>query len=164
MSAENGGHRIQRIPPTERKGRVHSSTVTVSVTDKSETISINLIEKDLSYSWYSGSGAGGQHRNKHQNCLRLTHLPSNITVSAQSRKREANVRSCKAELTKRLSNLSESKGLKQLSVERLKNHGTGMRSDKTYTIRFQDNSAVRHSTGRRISCKKYMSGRMDLLW
>ena len=88
---EIGGHRLQRVPPTERNGRVHSSSVTVSVMGGqtiSKTIYDQRSESDFEISWYSGSGAGGQFRNKHLNSARIVHLPSGIVRQAQTRSRQ----------------------------------------------------------------------------
>ncbi len=82
---EAGGHRVQRVPLTERNGRVHSSTVTVSVLpDTVQGGPAPLSEDDLQVEWYSGSGAGGQHRNKHQNSVQLRHLPTGIVLTSST--------------------------------------------------------------------------------
>src|SRR3569833_578739 len=75
MDGEAGGHRVQRIPPTERRGRVHSSTITVAVLDPGASPEAPplLRDADLKVEWFGGTvGAGGQHRNKHENACRLT--------------------------------------------------------------------------------------------
>lgn len=89
---EIGMHRVQRVPPTERRGRVHTSTVAIALLDGSDDQAKTISSSDLSYRWHSGTGAGGQHRNKTQNCLELTHLPTGISVSADGRSRRDNER------------------------------------------------------------------------
>ena len=136
----------------------------VSVSDIEKTKEIFLDEKCLEYSYFSGQGAGGQNRNKVQNCLRLTHTGYNITVSVQGRKRDSNIRHAKLELLKRISKIENDKAVSHSSSQKKSNFGSGMRGDKTYTIRFQDDMAISHLTGKKMSAKKYMKGHMDLLW
>jgi len=79
LNNEPGGHRLQRTPPTEKRGRVHTSTVMVAVINESDFAQPNYDDidpDDFKVEWYSGTGAGGQHRNKHQNSVRLTHIPN----------------------------------------------------------------------------------------
>jgi protein subunit release factor A len=154
---EAGGHRVQRVPRTERNGRVHSSTVTVSVLpDTGQGAPLSVPEADLHLEWYSGSGAGGQHRNKHQNSARLRHLPTGIVVTAQCRKREA--------LLDRLRALSEGEAQGRENRARADQVGTGMRADKRRTYRFRDDRVQDHLTGRSAACSAVMRGRFDLLW
>ena len=103
LENEPGGHRIQRVPPTERKGRVHTSTVTVAVVDRTTEIgSVAIPQHDLKIEWYSGTGAGGQHRNKHQNSARVTHIPSGIVVTAQCRSRQNSFEQAMTEIQHRV--------------------------------------------------------------
>ena len=81
---EAGMHRIQRVPPTEQRGRVHTSTVAVAILDEGRSAPPSLHVSDLHKRWHSGTGAGGQHRNKTQNCLELTHLPTGLVATSQS--------------------------------------------------------------------------------
>jgi peptide chain release factor 1 len=165
MFAEAGGHRIQRVPPTERNGRVHTSTVTVAVIDSSAPAQeFSLNENDLRIEWYSGSGAGGQHRNKHQNSCRITHLPTGLMRKAETRKRESSQREAVEALREALAAkhcgaaLSEQNGLRKRQV------GSGMRGDKRRTYRFQENSVTDHVTGKSARCADVMAGAFDLLW
>lgn len=164
LSQEAGGHRIQRVPPTERSGRVHTSTVTVAVLDKLEKQTIEIKDKDLQIDWFSGTGAGGQHRNKHQNSCRLTHVPSGITVVAQTRSRENSYKQALVDLAKRLTEIAQTEQHDRLSTLKRDQVGSGMRGDKIRTIRFQDDQANDHRTGKRIRAEDYMRGHMDRLW
>jgi peptide chain release factor 1 len=162
---EAGGHRIQRIPPTERKGRTHTSTVTVAVLNAPPSTSgIDLSESNLKIEWYSGSGSGGQHRNKHQNSVRLTHLPSNITVTSQTRSRKNSLNEAMAELKRRLDHIEKSTRYHETNSIRKGQVGSGQRGDKVRTIQFQHNSAVDHRTGKRCTAEQYVKGEMNLLW
>ena len=162
---EAGGHRVQRIPPNEKRGRVHSSTVTVAVLrsgDARKTPSFS--DKDFKIEWFSGKGKGGQHRNKHQNCCRVIHVPTGMREARQGRVREHNLDQAMAALKAKLGQAAASERKDAEDAERSDQVGSGMRGDKTFTIRFQDNSAIRHATGARISAEHYMAGNMDRLW
>lgn len=156
---------MQRVPRSERNGRVHSSTVTVSVLpDTGQGGPITLAEHELHLEWYSGSGAGGQHRNKHQNSVRLRHLPTGITVIAQCRKREESLRQARATLLERLSDLTRTECHGRENRARADQVGTGMRADKRRTYRFRDDRVQDHLTGRSAACSAVMRGRFNLLW
>jgi peptide chain release factor 1 len=164
LDAEAGGHRWQRIPPTEKRGRVHTSTVTVSVTDPTVAQAFELKEKDLSLSWYSGSGSGGQHRNKHQNCARLTHVPSGITVTAQTRSRENSLQQARAALVERLQTDHAAYQHNTFAQQKKSQVGSGQRGDKIRTYRLQHDEVCDHRTDKRINCRQLERGFIDLLW
>lgn len=167
LEAEAGGHRIQRIPPTERRGRVHTSTCTVAVLGKAAEADPRYLMRadgDFRVEWFSGTGKGGQHRNKHQNCCRLFHNPTGIKKEAQTRSRESSLREARAamiaELDRRIAGEQEA----VLSDTRRGQMGSGMRGDKVRTYRFQDDVVKDHRTGRTASCEKMMRGNMDAIW
>lgn len=144
---------------------MHSSTVTVSVLpDTGQGAPLIVPEADLHLEWYSGSGAGGQHRNKHQNSARLRHLPTGILVTAQCRKREESLRQARAALLERLSILAQTDTRGRENMVRADQVGTGMRADKRRTYRFRDDRVQDHLTGRSAACSAVMRGRFDLLW
>ncbi|MWO10796.1 PCRF domain-containing protein, partial [Escherichia coli] len=97
---EAGTHRIQRIPATESRGRIHSSTVTVSVLDGRRTAFAGLRDEDLSIRWFSGTGAGGQHRNRKMCSVEIRHIPTGMSRSAQTRSRESSMTQAKGALEK----------------------------------------------------------------
>lgn len=163
LEKEAGGHRVQRVPPTERKGRVHTSTVTVAVIDP--TIEIRQYkESDFKIEWFSGTGAGGQNRNKVQTSCRLIHIPTGVTVTSQTRSRTNSLASAKSEMIKRLefSNLSEHTA--STSATRKQQVGTGMRGDKIRTYQLTNDIATDHRTNIKCSAKKVLSGNFDLFW
>ena len=163
MNNEPGGHRIQRVPPTERNGRVHTSTVTVAIIDP--TVKRYVIsESDLKIEWYSGTGCGGQYRNKHQNSCRITHMPSGVVTTAQCRSRKNSLDLAKAEIIKRVEETQNNKIFNEMSSVRKEQVGSGMRGDKIRTYRFQDDSVKDHMTNKNTSVKKILSGNFDLLW
>lgn len=164
LCQEAGGHRIQRIPPTEKKGRVHTSTVTVAVLDQ-ELSSIAKIDKnDLELSWFSGTGPGGQNRNKVQACCRLKHIPSGIVVTAQTRSRTNSYEQAFDALQKRLEESARLTHQSNLRDSIKSQVGSGQRGDKIRTVQFQHNIATDHRTGKKITAEEYMRGYMDRLW
>lgn len=163
LENEPGGHRIQRVPPTERKGRVHTSTVTVAVIDPT-TIKTTINEQDLKIEWYSGTGAGGQHRNKHQNSCRLTHLPTGTVATAQCRSRENSYAEALSTIFQRVDSNMQMAYNSAVSSERRTQVGSGQRGDKIRTYRFQDDRVQDHLTGKTASNAKVLAGNFDLLW
>lgn len=165
LSNEPGGHRLQRIPPTERKGRVHTSTVTVAVLDSTNGRQDHSTKSnDFRIEWFSGTGAGGQHRNKHQNSARITHIPTGLVETAQCRSRESSQREAMQRLLERLSHMSRSEHHANLSVVRKDQMGSGQRGDKVRTYRFQDDIATNHLNGKKANLSKIMDGCFELLW
>lgn len=147
---------------------MHTSTVTVSVLNPNNISSKaeykQVADKDFRVEWFSGTGKGGQHRNKHQNSCRLFHTPTGIMESRQGRKREDNLRQAKEALLLKLSNMqtshirTQSQGIKKVQM------GSGMRGDKIRTYRFQDDQVVDHLTGKTAKASKVMKGGFKLLW
>lgn len=163
MLNEAGGHRIQRVPPTERKGRVHTSTVTVAVVDPA-VIATTIADSDLKIEWYSGTGAGGQHRNKHQNSARVTHIPTGIVVTSQCRSRQNSLAEALATIQSRVDQVLQTSYNNSIAIDRRAQVGSGMRGDKIRTYRFQDDRVQDHVTGKTATTKKVLAGNFDLLW
>lgn len=163
LNNEAGGHRIQRVPPTERKGRVHTSTVTVAIID-TKTHTFLCKDSDLKIEWYSGTGAGGQHRNKHQNSCRITYLPTGQVATAQCRSRQNSLESAKKALLEVVHNNAHNQFKQVVDSDRKQQVGSGMRGDKIRTYRFQDDVVKDHVTGRVGSVKQVMKGNFDLMW
>lgn len=166
MDQEAGGHRIQRIPPTERRGRVHTSTVTVAVIDPDNDTNVNeeIPDSDLVIEWYSGSGAGGQHRNKHCNSIRLKHIPTGIVRTAQKRSRDSSYKSAYAALKDDITNAMLKSTSDHQNNVRQQQVGTGMRGDKRRTYRFQEDRVVDHLTGKKATASQVMRGKFPKLW
>jgi peptide chain release factor 1 len=165
LENECGGHRIQRIPPTERKGRVHTSTVTVAVIDRIEgTTSSTIPESALKVEWYSGTGAGGQHRNKHQNSCRITHIPSGLVATAQTRSRQNSYNLAIQNIQETLDSETKRCYNNTIASTRKNQVGSGMRGDKIRTYRFQDDRVQDHITGKTASTKRVLQGNFELLW
>jgi peptide chain release factor 1 len=123
-----------------------------------------LDERDLKIEWYSGTGAGGQHRNKHQNSCRLTHTPTGTIVTAQCRSRENSYAQAYTDLSKKIVENLQSVYNSGISEDRRQQVGSGMRGDKIRTYRFQDDRVQDHRSMNEASVKKIMNGNFDLLW
>lgn len=137
--------------------------MTVAVV-KHDEIGVILRDEDLQVEFYSGTGAGGQHRNKKQNSVRMTHLPSHTVVTASSRSKKANLEEARTELTRRLTETQRALAKRNTNDTRTDQIGSGMRGDKMRTYRFRDDRVEDHRTGRSARCSRVMAGHFDLLW
>jgi peptide chain release factor 1 len=159
---EAGGHRWQRIPPTEKRGRVQSSTITVAVLEQPTEVQVQLDPRDLEWSTCRGSGAGGQHRNKTETAVQLRHLPTGLMVRCESeRSQDQNKRTALALLRARLWAAEREKVSSARAANRKAQVGSGQRGDKRRTIRVQDGHVTDHITGRRWELKAYLRGQWD---
>jgi peptide chain release factor 1 len=127
-------------------------------------VDCDILDSDLIIEWYSGTGAGGQHRNKHQNSCRIKHIPSGIIVKSETRSRNNSLNNAKKELEERYIIMKTNTDLNDLSVKRKQQIGSGMRGDKIRTYRFQDDIVQDHKTNKRSSVSKVLKGNFDLLW
>ena len=121
-------------------------------------------ESDLKIEWYSGTGAGGQHRNKHQNSCRVTHMPSGIIATAQCRSRQNSQAEAVATIQQRVDEISKASYNSGIASDRKQQVGSGMRGDKIRTYRFQDDVVKDHVSDKTASVKKVLNGNFDLLW
>jgi peptide chain release factor 1 len=161
--SEPGGHRFQRTPPTEKKGRVHTSTVTVAVLDPQERVTATLRPVDVEMWFTRSTGAGGQHRNKTESTVCLKHLPTGIEVRADSeRDQHENRRIGLERLQAKVQAFEEEKAMRSRAGDRRQQVGSGMRGDKVRTIRYQDDSVVCEVTGSRWSLKTYLRGSIPI--
>lgn len=142
---------------------MHSSTVTVAVLDPS-VVSFTVNDADIKLEWFSGTGKGGQHRNKHQTSCRLTHLPTGITCTSQTRSRDTSYREAREALETRVAEVHMGSHQRTQAVTRRLQVGSGERGDKVRTYRFQDGTAKDHRTGIVIPLSRFMSGDIQLLW
>lgn len=162
---EPGGHRVQRVPPTEKRGRVHTSTITVVVLPEPKNHEVDIDMRDIEIKATRGSGAGGQHRNKNDTAIQLWHKPSGIQIRSESSKSQhQNKENALAILRARLLELSKNSQRNKRRKERRRQAGSGMRGDKVRTIRFQDDTVIDHQTNKRMSVKKYVRGHIDKLY
>jgi peptide chain release factor 1 len=159
FAGEAGGHRYQRIPPTEKRGRVHSSTTTVAVLDDETHQELAIQARALDWSFCRGSGDGGQHLQKTDSAVQLVHLPTGITVRCEAgRSQYENKKLALATLRSRLYEARRDAERAARAAERRSQIGSGMRGDKRRTIRVQDDSVTDHLTGRTWRYKDYVRG------
>jgi peptide chain release factor 1 len=135
----------------------------VAITDPAE-VTVTVADSDLRIEWYSGTGAGGQNRNKVMCSCRLTHVPSGIVRSSQTRSRITSYDLAYKELCKAVNDGINAEVNAKISANRKKQVGSGMRGDKIRTYRFQDDTVQDHNTGKKASAKKVLTGNFDLLW
>lgn len=158
---ETGGHRWQRIPPTEKRGRVQTSTITVAVLKHAQNhiSDVTIDPKDLDVKTCRGSGKGGQHRNVTDSAVQVTHIPSGISVRVENgRSQHANKETAIESIQAQLKAARDTKHLETQNNQRKQQVGSGMRGDKIRTIRTQDDTVVNHVTGNRCRYKKYARG------
>jgi peptide chain release factor 1 len=159
FEAEAGGHRWQRVPPTERKGRVHSSTITVAVLDQVSEAQLVIPPQDVEWEFCKASGAGGQHLQKTESAVVLKHLPTGITVRCQSeRSQHANKEIAMVILRARVVERRQSEAGAARAQLRRAQIGSGQRGDKRRTVRVLDDSVTDHETGRSWRFKDYRRG------
>ena len=158
LRREAGGHRWQRIPPTERQGRVHTSTVTVAVLDADEAGPSVLDPGEVEVSVTRGSGPGGQHRNKVESCVTATHVPTGLSVRIDGRSQFANKRLAMAVLASKVAQAGASSRSEVENTERRGQLGSGMRGDKVRTYRVRDDQIVDHRTGAKFRLAAWMRG------
>lgn len=132
--------------------------------DYNPSVEVEFREKDCSISWFSGTGPGGQNRNKVQASCRVTHVPSGITVTAQTRSRKNSLNQAISELKSRLKHTVDVKNSDILNRDRKQQVGSGQRGDKKRTIQFQHNTAIDHETDKRCTAEQYLRGEMFRLW
>ncbi len=123
-----------------------------------------LSKKEVKIDWFSGTGKGGQHRNKHQNSCRVTHIASGLVETRQGRKRSCNLEEAMHALAKRVHEAGAFKEGHNQNQSRKRQIGTGMRGDKFRTYRFQDDRVFDAMTGKSARCTKVMKGQFNLLW
>jgi peptide chain release factor 1 len=145
MKFESGVHRVQRVPATETSGRVHTSTATVVVLPEADDVEIEVNEKDLRIDTYRASGAGGQHVNKTDSAVRITHIPSGIVVQNQDGKSQhQNRQRAMRVLSAKLFEAQQSKKEQDMSKTRKLLVGGGDRSEKIRTYNFPQGRVSDH--------------------
>ncbi len=163
LKYESGVHRVQRVPETESQGRVHTSTATVAVLPEVEDVEINIDEKDLKIDTLRSSGAGGQHVNKTESCIRLTHIPTGIVVLCQDERSQTKNREKAMKVLKsRLYDFYQSQYDKEYSENRKSQVGTGDRSERIRTYNFPQGRVTDHRIGLTLhSIDNFMLGDID---
>ena len=145
MKYEAGGHRVQRVPKTESKGRVHTSIATVAILPEVGDVKIDINPNDLRINTYRSSGAGGQHVNKTDSAVRITHIPTGIVVTSQDGRSQHDNRALAMEhLKTKLYSLKKEQQHKNISDIRKEAVGKGDRSEKIRTYNYPQNRVTDH--------------------
>ncbi len=163
LKFESGVHRVQRIPKTEKKGRVHTSTATVAVLPVAEAVDVQINPQDLQIDTYRAGGAGGQNVNKVETAIRITHLPTGTVVAVQDeRSQSKNKEKAMSILRTRILEQRELQAQKERGDERRAQIGTGDRSEKIRTYNFPQDRITDHRLGKNFSkIEAVMDGQLD---
>jgi peptide chain release factor 1 len=162
LQYESGGHRVQRVPETEAKGRVHTSAATVAVMAEPEDVEIELRPEDYQIERMRASGPGGQHVNKTSSAIRLTHFASGIVVSCQDEKSQhKNMAKALRVMKTRLYERKREEDQKKRSTERLTKIGSGDRSERIRTYNFPQNRLTDHRINENFNLENVIAGHLD---
>ena len=157
---ESGVHRVQRVPVTESSGRIHTSAATVAVLPEAKNIQIEINEKDLQIDYYRAGGAGGQHVNKTESAIRITHLPTGIVVACQDERSQGkNKEKAMNWLKSKLYDYYQSQEDSEYAEKRKSQVGTGDRSEKIRTYNYPQSRVTDHRINMTLySLENFMNG------
>lgn len=163
LKYESGVHRVQRVPETESQGRVHTSTVTVAVLVEADEVELEIAPTDLKIDVFRASGAGGQHINKTESAVRITHLPTGVVVECQDeRSQHKNKDKAMKILRSRLYEAMLQEQNDKIASERRSQVGTGNRSERIRTYNFPESRLTDHRIGLTIYRLEYiLNGNLD---
>ena len=163
MKYESGVHRVQRVPETESQGRIHTSAATVAVLPEAEDIDVSIDPADLMIDTYRSGGAGGQHVNKTESAIRITHVPTGLIVQCQDeRSQHKNKEKAMRVLKSRLLELYSARAAEAEAGARRAQVGSGDRSERIRTYNFPQSRVSDHRVGVTLyKLEAFMDGDMD---
>lgn len=163
LKYESGVHRVQRVPETESQGRIHTSTVTVAVLVEADEVELEISPTDLKIDVFRASGAGGQHINKTESAVRITHLPTGVVVECQDeRSQHKNKDKAMKILRSRLYEALMQEQNEKIASERKSQVGTGNRSERIRTYNFPESRVTDHRIGLTLYRLEYiLNGNID---
>ncbi len=163
LKFESGVHRVQRVPETESSGRIHTSTATVAVLPEPEDVEVHIEDKDLIIETCRSSGAGGQHINKTESCIRMVHIPTGIVVNCQDERSQTKNREKAMKVMKsRVFDYYNSKYQSEYSENRRSQVGTGDRSERIRTYNFPQGRVTDHRINKTMySLEEFIMGDID---
>ena len=163
LKFESGVHRVQRVPETESQGRVHTSTATVAVLPEPEDVDVQIEEKDLIIETCRSSGAGGQHINKTESCIRMVHIPTGIVVNCQDERSQTKNREKAMKVMKsRVFDCYNTKYQNEYSENRRAQVGTGDRSERIRTYNFPQGRVSDHRINKTMyNLDEFIMGYID---
>ena len=163
LKFESGVHRVQRVPETESSGRIQTSTVTVAVLPEVDEVEVAINPEDLQIDTYRSSGAGGQHVNKTESAIRITHIPTGIVVACQDeRSQHKNREAAMKMLRSRLYDKMEQERNASIAADRKSQVGTGDRSERIRTYNFPQGRVTDHRIGLTLyKLEQVMNGDLD---
>ena len=160
---ESGTHRVQRVPETEAQGRIHTSACTVAVLPEADDVEVDIDPSDLRIDLYRASGAGGQHVNKTESAVRITHIPSGVVVSCQDEKSQhKNKAKAMKVLQSRLLDAMQAEQQAKMAADRKSQVGSGDRSGRIRTYNFPQGRCTDHRVGLTLyKLEAIMQGDLD---